>query len=255
MKRYIVFLLIFFAGVGIGVFGKQTKKGAQIIGSDGQEESRDKNVKFNFENQDLIVVYQKIEKGENLTLIPNFEKKEIAKDVYDREKCKLLTNAGFYSLDNKPIGLFIADGVPLSNLQNNLLFDGVFSVNFMGIPRITRSIPRDPLKLALQSGPILKENNEFKNLSIIDDHPARRIVMGVTGENKAVLMVIYKDGSSFDGPLLGNLPTVLKTFEEKSETTLPDPINLDGGGASAFYSGDTILTEASPVGSFFCQHE
>src|SRR5258708_5696859 len=114
---------------------------------------------------------------------------------------------------------------------------------------------RDPLKLALQSGPILKENNEFKNLSIIDDHPARRIVMGVTGENKAVLMVIYKDGSSFDGPLLGNLPTVLKTFEEKSGTTLADAINLDGGGASAFYSGDTILTEASPVGSFFCQHE
>jgi len=190
---------------------------------------------------------------DSLKLIPNFDEKNFSKEVIQNNKCRFLSNAGFYSKESKPIGLFVTDKQTLSNWQENLLLDGILSINDIATPRITREAPKDTLRIALQTGPIVKENAGYVNLKIQNDSEARRVIAGVTGENKLFFLVIYKTNSEYLGPLLGDLPVALKKFEEKSGIIFADIINLDGGAASTFYSPDKNLSEINSTGAFFCQ--
>ncbi|HSX49151.1 MAG TPA: phosphodiester glycosidase family protein [Candidatus Saccharimonadales bacterium] len=190
---------------------------------------------------------------DNLKLIPNFSEKLTSQEILDKEKCKFLSNSAFYSKANQPLGLVITGGKTISPWQQNSLFDGILSVNDMATPRITRNIPQDGLRIAIQVGPILKENSTFIPLKIIDDKEARRVIAAVTGSNKLVFIVIYDKNSEYSGPLLADVPVILKSFEQKSGIILADAINMDGGSASVFSSDGTKLSEFSPVGAFFCQ--
>lgn len=202
---------------------------------------------------DFTFSWFKIDNTDNLKLIPNFSEKLSSQEISDQNKCKFLSNGSFYSKTNTPLGLVIADGKTIANWQDSALFDGILSINDMATPRITRSIPEDGLRIAIQVGPILKENAKFVPLKIIDDKESRRVVAAVTGDNKLYFIVIYDNNSQYRGPFLEDLPSELKLFEEKTRITFADIINLDGGSASAFLSSDTKLSEINPVGAFFCQ--
>jgi hypothetical protein len=74
----------------------------------------------------------------------------------------------------------------------------------------------------------------------------------VTGDNKVIFMSIYNESSKFMGPYLADLPQILEIAQDKIGFLIADAINLDGGSASAFYFRDFQLSEASPIGGFFC---
>lgn len=190
---------------------------------------------------------------DNLKLIPNFTEKNSSREIVDKNNCKFLSNSTFYSTDSKPLGLFVTNGQTLNNWQQNDLLDGILSTNDMATPRITRDVPKDSLKIAIQTGPILKENNSWLNLKIKEDGESRRVLAAVTGTNKLFFLTVYNSNSEYSGPLLGELPKILQDFETKSEITFADAINLDGGSASTFKTKDVSLSELTPVGAFFCQ--
>lgn len=194
-----------------------------------------------------------INKIDSLKLIPNFNEKISSKEVIANNNCQFLSNASFYSQDNKPLGLFITNGNTLANFQTNSLFDGILSINDMATPRITRDIPQDHLNIAIQTGPIIKENNTFQTLQIQNDTESRRVIAAVTGGNKLYFVVIYDTESEYLGPMLSDLPGALKNFELKANISFADAINLDGGAASTFNSPSIKLSEINPVGAFFCQ--
>ena len=54
------------------------------------------------------------------------------------------------------------------------------------------------------------------------------------------------------GQIFHNLPGIIAKLNVKEEMGLADVINLDGGSASALVTPEFSLSEASPVGSFFC---
>jgi uncharacterized protein YigE (DUF2233 family) len=192
---------------------------------------------------------------DSIVLIPNFEEKKVAKNVFEDSQCTLLINGGFYDRTDSahsPIGYFEVDGDVASNFQKNKLFDGVLSINKIGTPRITRDVPIDPLVSAVQTGPILVENDSVLSVSSGADKKARRMVASVTGKNELIFMAVYSADSTFTGPLLADLPEIVNAFEEKTDINIADAINLDGGAASAFFAEDFSLSEFSPVGSFFC---
>jgi exopolysaccharide biosynthesis protein len=201
----------------------------------------------------ISVAWYGINDPDKLKLLANFNEKKSSNEVSDNYKCEYLGNAGFYSKDSKPLGLFISDGNTLYEYQNNSLFDGILSVNDMSVPRITRDIPDDHLPLALQTGPIVKENGSYQTLKIISDNPARRVMAGVTGDNKLYFITAYQTDSEYIGPNLADLPDIMQEFEEKSGIRLADIINLDGGAASTFNTPNIKLSEFNPVGAFFCQ--
>lgn len=203
------------------------------------------------------VVFSEVD-ASHITLNPNFESKETASTFFTENGCKLLVNGGFYSAEQEnksvynPIGLFIADGDKISGFRENKLFNGIFSVNDFLTPRITRQVPQDHINIGLQTGPILIENAsalEIKNVS--DDH-SRRSVAAVTGGNKVVFMSFYLPGHAFSGPTLSELPGLVQKVSNDNNLNIADAVNLDGGSASAYYAKNVNLSEASPVGSFFC---
>lgn len=238
--------------LGILILKNQTttpkKSGAQNISPTPTPTT---NTSINLDN--FRVSWFQIDNINTLILIPNFKEKLSSKEAIDQNNCKFLSNGPFYTKDDTPTGLFISNGNTLASWQQNSLFDGVLSINNLTTPRITRAVPQDTLKIAIQTGPILKENNSFQILKINNDTESRRIVAAVTGENKLFFLTIYDPNSYYSGPLLSNLPTALENFEQKTGIIFADAINLDGGAASTFNSPGLNLSEISPSGAFFCQ--
>lgn len=89
-------------------------------------------------------------------------------------------------------------------------------------------------------------------MSVKNDKQARRVVAGVTGENKLIFLVFYDNNQYYSGPYLNDLPDLVDKTGKSLDLNIADAINLDGGSASAFISDDIKLTELTPVGSFFC---
>src|SRR5258708_17088165 len=207
----------------------------------------------------LKISWFEINNIDNLKLIPNFTEKLSSTEILNKYNCKFLSNASFYAAGtssayaNQSLGLFVTNNQTISKWQENPLFDGILSINDMATPRITRNIPQDNLVNAIQTGPIIKENNEFQALKIQNDYESRRVVAAITGGNKLYFITAYNPDSQFSVPFLADLPNILKIFEQKSKIIFADVINLDGGGASVFFAKGESLSEFSPVGAFFCQ--
>lgn len=173
------------------------------------------------------------------------------KELKSKYDCVYLVSGGFYNLDFKPIGLLLSENEELSSWQKNRLLNGIFSINKLGTPRITRFVPQDPLRLALQAGPLVFENGTRVSLksSVAFE---RRVVVGVTGDNNPVFLVFWSENNSFGGPALEELPYLIEAANESFDLNIADALNLDGGTASIFYGESVNLTEANKVGSFFC---
>lgn len=251
-KKLAVLTIVPLLILGFLLYKKNTTP-LRTFGQENQTNSVTRDtINFTFNDQNISASWWKADTSK-LKLIKNFDEKLSSKEIIDANSCKFVANAGFYSKDSKPIGLFVADGNTLGKWEENSLLDGILSINQLSTPRITRNVPRDPLNMGVQSGPILKENASFKILKIMNDEEARRTVGAVTGENKLFFLSFYNPESNYSGPLLQELSNVLKTFEEKTKIVFADAINLDGGSASVFANNSTSLEEITPVGAFFCQ--
>ncbi len=196
--------------------------------------------------------YLKVENNQDITLAANFKEKRASQHILREEGCMNLISGGFYTEDFKPTGLFISEKSQIKGFVSSSLLNSIFSVNDFETPRITRNIPQDPLRFAVQAGPLLKENGYKLDLALAKDSEERRVAVGVTGENQTIFMVFYDPLSVFLGPKLEDLPTAVEIFEGKARIKLADAMNLDGGSASAFITQDFSLKELSVLGSYFC---
>jgi len=207
---------------------------------------------FDFRGKTYMFDYFVVDNIDNLVLIPNFQEKSTAKNLMADNKCRVLANGGFYTKDRKPIGLFIYDGKKMKDRVENSFFNAVLSINDFGTPRIMRETPKDHLRTAIQTGPLLIENSFLLKNSIKNDEMKRRMIAFVTGENKLVFLVIYSSDNVYNGPYLSDTPQILGLLNKKYNLGIADAVNLDGGSASAFYSKGTSLSELSFIGSAFC---
>lgn len=212
----------------------------------------EKGIEIEIGGRKFLAFYLSVPDASDITLIPNFDQAKTASDLFDSQKCGAVVSGGFYTPGGFPTGLFISEGETLKKYASSSLLNGLYSINDFETPRISKGVPRDHLRVALQAGPMLIENSFTQNLNLIRDEEARRVVVGVTGENKTVFVVFYNPESAFMGPKLDDMPQALQLFGEKTEIILADAMNLDGGSASAFYTSEVKLSEASFVSSFFC---
>lgn len=193
----------------------------------------------------------KITRLNNLFLYPNFEERIRAEELFKQKSCRSIVSAGFYTKENTPVGLFTTEGEQIKNRVDSRLFDGIFSVDKSGSALISLETPQN-VRLALQSGPILIKNEQVQKLQIKDDKSARRVVLTLNKNSEVYFLAIFNKESVFEGPLLAELPQIIKGLEGKMGVKFLDAINLDGGSASAFYSDFLSLPELSPIGGYFC---
>ena len=253
MKRIFIVIFLVFVSLGGLYFANSInfkKDETKVLGEELQRGSS--AVEVSFGDEKYAVYWLVLSNLDTLELIPNFDDSQTASSAFDKYGCELLINGGFYTEAGKPIGLFRANSETIQEFSVNVLMNGVFSVNDFSTPRITREVPGDPLKIALQTGPILIENSFNQKLNLASDKSARRVISAVTGDNKLIFMVIYDPKSVFLGPELVDLPQIVSLLSAENDLNIADAINLDGGSASAFKSRDFSLNEISPVGSFFC---
>ncbi|OGM28889.1 hypothetical protein A2801_02925 [Candidatus Woesebacteria bacterium RIFCSPHIGHO2_01_FULL_41_10] len=197
-----------------------------------------------------------VENPNSLVLISNLDEQVTLRNFVESSNCEFVINGGFYSTTFSPIGYLLIDGIEENPYKGNVLFNGVLSINGIDTPRITRSVPVDPLRLAIQTGPILYENGKSLEVVIENDKPARRSFALITGSNNLYLGIILDTDSSFSGPLLAKLPALLNIIASEHQIEIADAINLDGGTASGlFYTSEDkgeLVTELSTIGTFIC---
>ncbi|OGM75452.1 hypothetical protein A2382_04115 [Candidatus Woesebacteria bacterium RIFOXYB1_FULL_38_16] len=195
----------------------------------------------------------KVSDLDNLYLYNNLTNSKTSTNLTQINNCKFLINAGFYSTKEEPIGLFITEGETLSIFNTNALLNGIFTINSLATPRISKALPTDDIRLALQTGPILIENTSLQTIKLNNDKKARRMILAITGSNELYFMAIYTRESVFNGPFLTDIPLIIEKLNSELNLSIADAINLDGGSASAFISDSIKLTELSPIGSYFCE--
>jgi len=265
MKKLAILIGLFAViTAGVFVFLKDSEKTnieeSQNESVLGEESDSPNKLLISLNGNEYKIVYYLIEDLSMLDLIQNFQEKTTSDKFVKENDCKFLASAGFYTEDSKPIGYFVTNGTEVSEFKSNSLLNGVLSINYFDTPRITRDVPKDALRIAIQTGPVLVENGSKLDLSMTRDQNARRVVALVTGSNELYFVVVYDSQSLYMGPELVEMKPVLSEFEKSTGIIIADAINLDGGTASAFYiSGENSanqkafgLSELSPVGSFFC---
>ncbi|BCX14940.1 MAG: hypothetical protein KatS3mg088_623 [Patescibacteria group bacterium] len=254
-KVYFLFLLLLFAFTAL-YFGNKVFFKSPVVGNDDKEDKilglkeESPALKVKIDSSEYFFDYF-LADPEKLFLFPNFSSGDKGEYLKEKFSCKNVINGGFYDENFRPIGLFISEYGEISPWRKNQLFNGIFSVNIFDTPRITREKPRDSLRIAVQSGPLLFENGSVVNIRSNYNHE-RRVVVAVTGENKVVFLVFWGINNLLEGPTLEELPALIEKITNDFNLGIADAINLDGGTASLFYSDKTTLSEISKVGSIFC---
>lgn len=190
-------------------------------------------------------------KSTGVSLIENYAAKREFTEILKSASCSAGTNAGFYDESNRPLGLVVTGGTIVHPAISSDLLNGFFFIMKNGDAGIS-SRPPEQSDLALQSGPILIQNDNALPLQINNDEFARRAAIGILTNKNVLLMVIYNPISVFEGPKLSDLPAIISLIANKESVTLSSAINLDGGTASAFQSRGVTFSELKPVGAVIC---
>ncbi len=187
---------------------------------------------------------------QKLSLLENKDKKD-AKELIADNSCHQVINGGFYDTENKPLGLFISAGEEVYPQISSDLLDGFLLITQNGNFLIDKVLPTEDLRIGLQSGPLLIKKTKVLSLNIKNDKLARRMVAMQTKEDLLFLTVFEKE-ARFSGPMLADLPLVIKQIADKEKLAIINALNLDGGAASVFKSKKIFLNEYDLVGSLFC---
>lgn len=187
-----------------------------------------------------------------LTLVANPGGDNSFSQLIQTNRCTAGINAGFYDTDGNPLGLFRTADATVHEAITSALLDGYVWVAADGRAGIGTELPADT-GIALQNGPILLHGGAVRPLRITADEPARRAFAALDTAGKLWFGIIHGESNTFGGPLLADLPLALEDIAAQERLTWTDAINLDGGSASAFTSGELTLAELTPVGGIFCR--
>ncbi len=204
-------------------------------------------IEVSYNNEEYYVFYSPIN-NRSIELIPNFTQKIASSDLINNHKCSAAINGGFYTTENTPLGLFIANGKQYTPeiINDRNLLTGFFSVDNNGSPAIG-SVKPDTNQLVIQTGPLLLRDIPFN--ARIDENARRSLIVKDSTDTFYLVMITLKN-DIYSGPFLSHLPGIL--FSISDPFSIEVAINLDGGSASTFYDDDFHIPELSNIGSLIC---
>lgn len=207
---------------------------------------RERGISIMYDAVEYLLYIQLVNPAD-LQLIPNFTEKKSAKLLLDEHACLYGANAGFYTPEHTPVGLFYTKEQTHDPIISSLLNGFVYIAP--GLVTITDA-PLDfqgsDWQYAFQSGPLFATSEKLK---IKNDERARRILIAETDKSEHYIIALTEKESTNSGPYLSEVPLILA----KAPIAFTRAINLDGGSASAFFNTDGVnLYEITPIGSFLC---
>jgi len=188
---------------------------------------------------------------EEVELYSNLKVQQLSEQIKVDKSCSVLINGGFYSKENTHLGLFTSNYDIISQSIQSATHNGFLWIDSNNVS-IGNNPPDANVRIAIQSGPLLLKDGEPLLLKINNDEPSRRIVAGITNDNKLIFLALYRDSAEYEGPKLGLLPEIISLFRKQTNINVVDAINLDGGSASIFITNYVRLNELAHIGSYFC---
>lgn len=264
MKKIVfIFLLIFILTIPIWfkiikpsenqeVLTTQTKKKAFEI----KRLPHGKIIDAQYKDKNFKILAIEASSSSDFTLIPNFTEKDFGETLAQNYNCDAVINGGFYKEDYTPLGLFMVNNKRYGNLVKSRVANGFFYQSKNGERVISNQLTQDMdnVVFVLQTGPFIIVRNS--RITITNDEEARRSLIGTDSENRLYLISIILKENYYSGPYLSDLPLIFSLQQVKKELNLTKLLNLDGGGASFFYSkdeeGTLTLPSISPIGSLIC---
>lgn len=266
MKKYIFPVLIIFL---IFIFFSIIRKSQPINEKSGQITIMKPSItptplilphgtitEMRFENEKYLILWVKIPKRADISLKPNFVQKFSGEKLIEEHNCDAGINGGFYLADDKPLGLFYTEGREYginvkSNIANAFVaLEKNSEINFM------RTLPDNwqSSSFIFQTGPMIIPSNI--PLKLTNDERTRRSLLGHDSENRLYLISVTTKDNLADGPYLADIPVIFYDLKNKNILPLEEIVNLDGGSASFFHSGDgnnnLTLSSWTAIGSLFC---
>ncbi len=187
-----------------------------------------------------------------VTLFSNLKQSTDSASAKRTHQCTSLINAGFYTKEQKHLGLFISNHTNIHPAIESTLVDGYLSISDTNQATISFQEPSSESRFAVQSGPIIRTDSTKRLLRLIDDKFARRSIAGISDDGHLIFLTLYFKDQEYSGPLLSRTPYILEAIQQAENMHITAAINLDGGSASAFLSDTGALTELAPIGGFFC---
>jgi exopolysaccharide biosynthesis protein len=252
MKKVFIAILVVSCGLWVVSRISENKTNPATLNVAGTLQTLTPTGQIEFKvNEEYNTALVAIEDASALILTSNLDEQLSSSEFKEKNSCQFLSNGGFFTTDNKHIGLFITDGNKLSEATKSSLFNGYFSI--VGLKAtISYSLPPESADLALQAGPVLIYNSIVQKLKLTNDEPARRVVTALTDSGKVVFIAAYSATNLFSGPKLSELGKLITDTAHSYNLKIVSAINLDGGFHSVFITDKEYLKEIPIPGSYFC---
>ena len=177
-------------------------------------------------------------------------------EIHQENNSLLSFNGTYYTEDFQPTGLLVSNGNPLYPLVKGELINGVFTIDQNSQPQLytyqefqdaqSELIPQ--LDFAIQSGPILIDENGEIIVSEENKVEAGRTILGLDKENQIVVVELRQTLLDSKNKLpLYQLAEILKTDPAFTDMGLHSVINLDGGRSSGLAFQDQYFPEYEQV--------
>lgn len=244
-------LIVIVVAIVLINLGNQRESSLLAIPSPSSQISTYVPIKLTYKDRTYHIYIEKITVPEQLLLIANFDAKKFAQVLYEEHNCQIGINGGFYTTENTPLGLFYTDSYWINQTTHSAsLFNGFVSGGLDGsVVLATNPETAGTARFIFQSGPLFTPSTK---LSIINDEPERRALIGQTTAKETYILLITEEKNTFGGPLLAELPALIGIYNDKADEPLQTLVNLDGGSASTFINSEVAIEELTPIGSFLC---
>jgi hypothetical protein len=248
-----IFIVVGFVLVAVFYFSnnsfikKQNTTPLNINSNDSHSPVPKNRIEITFDEREYVLVYEPLS-GKTISLIPNFTQKRSAMAIAEENSCTTASSGGFYTKEDKPLGLFITGGKTFGKRVNtSSLLTGFFYVTSNGETYID-SEANDEHPIVLQSGPLFTSDKPFPTKT--DEYARRNLVIEDLNGHEYITTIFSKE-NTYDGPQLTDMPAIL--FSIKFPFRVQRALNLDGGSASFFkLDNDFIVSEIVAVGSVLC---
>ncbi|GEM_PF-3949275 len=203
----------------------------------------------------------------------NTEKAFTIQQIHAKEKSLLTFNGSFFGDDFRPVGFVKSEGRMLHKLSKSHLLNGVFAIDADNRPKLftaTHEVPaytvsqagslqefkdNDRIGFALQSGPILLDENGDIQIFTDSGREASRTAIGLDqAGNVMVLLLKQSLLNSQNIVTLYEFAHLLKENESLRQLGLRAVLNLDGGSSSGVAFGNEYYPEMEKVQNVVMVH-
>lgn len=182
---------------------------------------------------------------------PDQKKAKNLQEISKKTAATITVNGSFFTEDFKPTGLLISQSHLLHPLSKAELLNGIFAISNNKTPQLlSQKNAIDPTQylFAIQSGPILINQNGKITISKDTGKIASRTAIGIDKDNHIIIIILKQSLLNSTNTIsLYEFAHLLKEDPQLKNLELHSVLNLDGGPSTGITIGENYYPEMERV--------